>query len=400
LQQRPLLGLAALSTAFALSNALRTLPAITAHGIEVDLNVSAEQIGYFAGIYHLAFGLMQLPFGVALDRLSIRLVVALPLAVAALGAALCASASRYDVLLAAQFLIGAGCAPALMATFVFLARTYPPRRFAPLSGIVFAIGGLGMIVTGTPIAFLVERWSWRAGFLVLGAATILCALACWFLIRTGEQRHRRSNETLSEAMHGVWRVLRFRQTLGLLAIGLVTYPTVITLRGLWITPLFARRHGLDLVAIGNVILAMSLAMIVAPTLYGFIDPGTRKRPRVIIAAAFASAVCPAALALGGSTSFDIAWAVAFGAFCSFQGLQYAQVRDTYPDELSGRALSTLNMAAFLGVAMMQGCAGVIAEWAERHAHDPVVAVCAFLACALAAGGSAYALLPKINTRAL
>ncbi|MEA2841616.1 MAG: hypothetical protein QOF41_2946 [Methylobacteriaceae bacterium] len=377
---------------------MRTLPAITAHGIQSDLNVSAEQIGYFAGIYHLAFGLMQLPFGVALDRLSIRVVVALPLTVAALGAALCATASRFDVLLAAQFLIGAGCAPALMATFVFIGRVYPPRRFASLSGIVFAIGGLGMIITGTPLAFLVERWSWRAGFLVLGAATALCALACWFLIGSGEHTDRRSNETLSQTMQGVLRVLRFRQTAGLLAIGLVTYPTVITLRGLWIAPLFAR-HGLDLVAVGNVILAMSLAMIVAPTLYGFVDPGPRTRPRLIIAAAFASAVCPAFLAFGGSTSFDVAWAVAFGALCSFQGLQYSQVRDTYPDELSGRALSTLNMAAFLGVAIMQGASGLIAEWAQAHGRDGMVAVCAFLAAALTAGALAYALLPQSAARA-
>jgi predicted MFS family arabinose efflux permease len=284
-----------------------------------------------------------------------------------------------------------------MATFVFIGRVYPPRRFASLSGIVFAIGGLGMIITGTPLAFLVERWSWRTGFLVLGAATALCALACWFLIGSGEHTDRRSNETLSQTMQGVLRVLRFRQTAGLLAIGLVTYPTVITLRGLWIAPLFAR-HGLDLVAVGNVILAMSLAMIVAPTLYGFVDPGPRTRPRLIIAAAFASAVCPAFLAFGGSTSFDVAWAVAFGALCSFQGLQYSQVRDTYPDELSGRALSTLNMAAFLGVAIMQGASGLIAEWAQAHGRDGMVAVCAFLAAALTAGALAYALLPQSAVR--
>jgi predicted MFS family arabinose efflux permease len=375
---------------------LRTLPAITAHGIQADINVSAEQIGYFAGIYHLAFGLMQLPFGVALDRLSIRAVVTLPLTLAVLGAALCAAATRFDVLLAAQFLIGAGCAPALMATFVFIGRTYPPQRFGRLSGIVFAIGGLGMIVTGTPLAFVIERSSWRAGFVVLGVATALCALACWLLIGEGEPSHRRSNETLSEAMRGVLRVLRFPQTAGLLAIGLVTYPTVITLRGLWIAPLFAGRHGLDLVGIGNVILAMSLAMIVTPTLYGLIDPGPRARPALIIAAALVSALCPALLAFGGSTAIDIALAVSFGGFCSFQGLQYSQVRDTYPDELSGRALSTLNMAAFLGVAIMQGGAGLIAALTEARGHDQVVAVCAFLAAALTAGALAYAVLPQMN----
>jgi predicted MFS family arabinose efflux permease len=399
LQHRPLLGFAALSTAFALSNALRTLPAITAHGIEADLHVSAEQIGYFAGIYHLAFGLMQLPFGVALDRLSIRVVVALPLIVAAFGAALCATASRFDVLLAAQFLIGAGCAPALMATFVFIARTYRPERFAALSGIVFAIGGVGMIVTGTPLAFLIERWSWRAGFLVLGAATALCALACWLLIGTEGEHQHRSTETLSEALRGVLRVLRYPQTIGLLAIGLVTYPAVITLRALWIAPLFARWHGLDLVAIGNVILAMSLAMIVTPTLYGVIDPGPRTRPTIIVLAALVSALCPALLAFGASTGIDIALSVAFGGLCSYQVLQYAHVRDTYPGELSGRALSTLNMAAFLGVAIMQGAAGLIAGRAEARGYDPIAAVCVFLAAALSAGALVYAVLPQMNTRA-
>ena len=164
--------------------------------------------------------------------------------------------------------------------------------------------------------------------------------------------------------------------------------------GLWIAPLFARRHGLDLVAIGNIILAMSVAMIVTPSLYGFIDPAPRSRPRLIVAAALASALCPAFLAFGGSTAFDIAFTIAFGALCSYQVLQYSHVRDTYPDGLSGRALSTLNMAAFLGVAIMQGAAGLIAEWAQAHGHDPVVAVCAFLSAALVAGAVAYAWLPQ------
>jgi hypothetical protein len=140
-------------------------------------------------------------------------------------------------------------------------------------------------------------------------------------------------------------------------------------------------------------------MIVTPTLFGLIDPGPRARPALIIAAALASALCPALLAFGGSTMIDITLIVAFGGLCSYQVLQYAHVRDTYPGELSGRALSTLNMAAFLGVAIMQGAAGLIAGWAEARGYDPIVAVCVLLAAALAVGALAYALLPQMNTRA-
>jgi hypothetical protein len=43
---------------------------------------------------------------------------------------------------------------------------------------------------------------------------------------------------------------------------------------------------------------------------------------------------------------------------------------------------------------MQGAAGIIAVWAAAHGYEPVTAVCAFLAAALAAGALAYALLPQ------
>jgi MFS family permease len=119
---------------------------------------------------------------------------------------------------------------------------------------------------------------------------------------------------------------------------------------------------------------------------------------MMIAAALAAALCPALLALGGSTPVDVTLTIAFGALSSFQVLQYAHVRDTYPNELSGRALSTLNMAAFLGVAIAQGLAGLIADWASAHGHDPVVAVCAFLAAALAGGALAYSILPRSTAR--
>ncbi len=391
---RPVYALTALICSFGLSQALRTLPAIVAPGLEADLHISPQQIGYFAGAFHLAFGLMQLPVGVALDRFGPRSIASFPFALTALGSALCALSSRFDMLIFGQFLIGIGCAPALMGTFVFISRAYPPQRFAKLSGLVFALGGLGMLATGTPLALVIDHWSWRAGFVVLGVLAALCAVTLWVLLESKDDAHAPQRETFAEAIRGVGRVLRFPQTAGMLALGLVSYSSVLTLRSLWIVPLFAHRHGLDLVAIGNIILAMSLAMIVGPTLYGLIDPGPRRRPAFIVTAALTTALCPALLALSGPTWSSVALTVAFGAVSSYQVLQYAQVRDTYPTELSGRALSTLNMAAFLGIAIMQGASGMVAGWAEAHGHDLLVAVCALLAAALTAGALTYAFLPR------
>ncbi|GAC1332467.1 MAG: MFS transporter [Beijerinckiaceae bacterium] len=394
MRRQPAYAFATLACAFALSNALRTLPAITAPGIEAELHLSEQQIGYFAGSYHVAFALMQLPIGVALDRLGPRLVAASMLVVAGAGSALCAAGSSYATLIVGQLFIGIGCAPALMATFVFINRAYPPRRFSFLSGLVFAIGGLGLIVTGTPLAWIVEQWSWRAGFAALWAVAALSAVSCWLLVDASAAGGDRAHETLGEAIRGVGEVLRLPQTAGILAFGLIAYSVMLTFRSLWIAPLFARRHGFDLVEVGHVILAMSLAMIAAPPIYGYFDPGTRARPKLMIGAALATALCPAVLALGASTAIDILFTVLFGIVGSFQVLLFSAVRDSYAPDVIGRALAMVNMAVFLGVAIVQGGSGLVADWAGAHALDRVAAVSIFLSAVLIVGALAYALLPR------
>ena len=89
---------------------------------------------------------MQLFMGIGIDLHGIRRTVltAFPLAIA--GAVLSAISTSYGVLVAGQVLIGVGCAPAFLVCTVFIARHFPAARFATMSGLVLAIGGVGMLV--------------------------------------------------------------------------------------------------------------------------------------------------------------------------------------------------------------------------------------------------------------
>ena len=89
------------------------------------------------------------------------------------GALLSALAPGYGAVLLGQVLIGLGCAPAFLVCTVFVARYFEPRKFAFVSGLAMGLGGLGMLFTGTPLAWLVAQWSWRAGFLVLAGLALL-----------------------------------------------------------------------------------------------------------------------------------------------------------------------------------------------------------------------------------
>ena len=147
-----------LTTGFAMSQAFRTVAAIMADPLQAELHLSPQQLGVFAAAYHFAFGALQLFMGIGIDMHGVRrtILAASPLMV--LGAVMSALAGNFAWLVAGQVLIGIGCAPAFLVCTVFIARHFAPQRFAAISGVAMALGTLGMLFTGTPLAWLVQQW--------------------------------------------------------------------------------------------------------------------------------------------------------------------------------------------------------------------------------------------------
>jgi len=390
------LMLTALTSGFALSQAYRTVAAIMATGLQADFGLSARDLGVFAGAFHFAFGAMQLCMGVCIDLYGVRRTVlaAFPLAIA--GAALSALSPGYGALLCGQVLIGVGCAPAFLVCTVFIARQFAAHRFAAVSGASMAIGTVGMLLTGTPLAWLVQQLSWRAGFAVLGGLSALAWLWIFLVVKEpgGVARPGAARESLREAIARFAALFLLPHTWGIVVLGSVTYAAFISLRGLWLGPLLIERHQFSLVESGHVALAVSLVSLCGPLLFGRIDPGPATRRRWIVGCTLAVAALFAAFALARHTWVDVAGALLVGVLSGFIILQYADVRSAYPAALTGRAMAVFTMAMFLGVAAMQWLTGWIASLASAQGADPFMAVMGTIAALLVLAAVAFRSLPK------
>jgi predicted MFS family arabinose efflux permease len=390
----PWLMLLALTTAFALSQAFRTVAAILAVPLQKDFGLSAQALGVFAGTYHFAFGALQLFMGIGIDLRGVRRTVlwVFPLAIA--GALLSALSHGYALLVLGQVLIGIGCAPAFLVCTVFIARHFAPERFAAVSGLTLGIGSIGMLLTGTPLAWLTDHYGWRSGFLALAACSALAWLAILALVRepapaAGAQLHASAPAALRS--YGV--LFRQPHTLGIIALAVFTYAAFISLRGLWLGPLLVERHGFSLVQSGNVALVMSVAGLFSPAVFGRLDPGAPRRRRWIIGFTLAVALLFALMALGPGAAVDASASVLVGLLSGYMVLQYADVRSAYPASMTGRAMAVFTMAMFLGVALMQWFTGLAASAAAAHGVDPYLAVLMSIAVLLTLGAAAFRWLP-------
>lgn len=394
----PWLPLLTLVSAFALSQAFRTVTAMMATGLQQDFGLSAEALGFFAATFAFSFGLSQFVIGIALDFYGLRRTWLCTFPLAILGAVTSALAPNYTILVLGQILIGIGCSPAFVVCTLFIARRFPVERFAAISGVAMGMGGLGLVLTGTPLAWLINVSSWRVGF------AMLAGLACvsWLLVhrqlREGLATAHQRPENLKHALRGFGALFLLPQTLGILALALVSYASFLTLRGLWLGPLLMHRHGMSLVQTGNVALVVSVLSLFTPALFGHFDPGPAQRRRWIVRAALAMASITALMAFLPLGWVDVGGMVALAVISGTGVLQYANVRASYSAEMSGRAMSVFTMAMFLGVAIVQSLSGLAASWSQSLGQDPYTGVLVCVASLLVLGAMAFRLLPVVLLR--
>jgi predicted MFS family arabinose efflux permease len=389
------LMLAALTGVAAMSQAMRTMATVVAPDLTQEFGLTPDQLSRFAGAFHLSFGIAQIPVGVALDLYGTRRTVSALFALAVAGTALCALAPGLPLLVAGQLLIGLGCAPAFVGTLFFVSKRYPADQFAKMSGLVLSFSGIGLLATGTPLAWVVQQWSWRAGFGALCLCALLVLVAVLATVRDRPQDRSAADDSLRSAIGDLRVVVLQPHTAGIVMLALVGYASYIALRGLWAAPLFISRHAFDLTEAGHILLAASIAAIVGPILFGFIRAPADRRRRWLAGAVLLSAAVFGGVAVSTSWLFDSAACVVLGLLTGFAVLQFADVKDAYPSQVSGRAFGVLNTAAFLGVAIMQWLSGRAAA-AASNAADGFAAAFAAISVSLIVGCLAFLLLPRPN----
>jgi predicted MFS family arabinose efflux permease len=392
----PWLTLLTLVSAFALSQAFRTVTAMMATGLQQDFGLSTQALGFFAATFAFSFGLSQFVIGIALDFYGLRRTWLCTFPLAILGALTSALAPNYAVLVLGQVLIGIGCSPAFVVCTLFIARRFPVQRFAAISGVAMGMGGLGLVLTGTPLAWLIDASSWRVGFAVLAGLACVSWLLVHRQLREGLATAHQRPENLAHALRGFGALFLLPQTWGILALALVNYASFLTLRGLWLGPLLMDRHGMSLVQTGNVALVVSVLSLFTPALFGHFDPGPAQRRKWIVRAVLAMTAVFALMAFLPLAWVDVGGMVALAVISGAGILQYANVRASYSAEMSGRAMSVFTMAMFLGVAIVQSLSGLAASWSQALGQDPYSGVLVCVASLLALGALAFRLLPVVR----
>lgn len=355
------IGLICLVLGYVLSQFYRAFLAVLTPALEADLGATAADLSYASGLWFIVFAAMQIPVGEALDRIGPKITTVVLFALGGAGGALMFSMAQTPAHIAwAMALIGVGCSPVLMAAYYIFAKMYAPAMFSTLAGSMIGFGSLGNLASSAPTAYAVDAFGWRETMVGLAVVSLLVAGALWVFMKDPPKAD-------STAKKGsVLDLLKIKALWFILPMMFVNYAPAAGIRGLWIGPYGADVFGADTAMIGRMTLVMALAMIISSFLYGPLERllGTRKW-LIFCANGLGALACFGLYGLDLIFDDPSIWvAVALFAAIGVAGSTFpvliAHAKPFFPDHLTGRGVTLLNLFGIGGVGVMQFVTGRIA----------------------------------------
>ncbi|MCV2867513.1 MFS transporter [Defluviimonas sp. WL0002] len=361
------LGIFVLILGYVLSQFYRAFLAVLAPVLGSEIGVTPADLAISSGLWFFSFAVMQMPVGVALDRVGPRITASALLALGGAGGALIFALAQGPVAIhAAMVLIGIGCSPVLMASYFIFARIYSPAVFGTLAGMIIGFGSLGNIAGSAPLAMLVAAVGWRAALFGLAATTLAVAATLAICIRDPERI------TAANGQRGsVLDLLKLPGFWAILPLMAVAYAPAASIRGLWAGPMLSDLYGADSTRIGTATLAMGLAMVAGNFAYGPLDRLFRTRKWVVFCGNVLAAVAIAVLAAMPDAGFwgVTAFLAALGLFgASFPAIM-AHGRAFFPPHLIGRGVTFLNMFGIGGAGILQFSSGSVFRMASGNTAE-------------------------------
>jgi MFS transporter, FHS family, L-fucose permease len=148
---------------------------------QIDYNVSLTIAALLPFSFFLSYGLLSIPFGMAMDKYSAKSVLLTGTVLMALGSFLFYASNNYIIIILVIFLVGAGVTAIQVAGNPFIRELDAPKKYTANLTIVIGIGALGYAFSPLLVPLIqANGFSWKAVYLLFGIINALLLILLAF----------------------------------------------------------------------------------------------------------------------------------------------------------------------------------------------------------------------------
>lgn len=350
----------------------RVAPAVITRELTADFALTAAALGNLSALYFYTYVAIQIPTGVLVDHWGPRRVLTIGGALAAAGTLLFALAPAYALVGVGRLLVGAGVGVAFVSMLKLATHWVHPSRFALISGLALACGGIGGVSAGVPLRLAVNAFGWREVMVAASLVTALLALVTWLIVRDDPAERglrsyssqRAGTQSSHSMLGGIGEVFQHRNVwLIFIGCGAITGP-MLAFGGLWGVPFLSSQYGMSTAQAAFVTSVMLIAWSVGSPVAGALSDrlGRRKMP-LLVGGAFAALLWGILIYVPALPyAVLIAIMIGLGLSSGVVVIGFAFCKESAPAALGGTASGIANMGNMLGGMAMQPLIGLLLDF--------------------------------------
>lgn len=353
-----------LSAAFYFSDYLaRVAPGVMHRSLQHDFGINEAGFGILTASFYIPYIMMQLPVGLAVDRVSIRKLLTTMALITALGCCVFGLAGSLMTASVGRMMIGFSAAFAFISTLRLATAWFPPAMLGLLAGLTQALGMLGASAGEAPVSMLVAAVEWRHTMLIIAFLFIALAVLLFRFIRddpTGSAAYEVKHESQVGLLKSLTVILSCRQTwINALYAGFLFAPTAVI--GESFGPAYLQ-YGRGLSA-HSAAFATGLIFIgwgIGGPLSGWLSDKIGRRKPIMIGSAWMGLVLSTVIVFYPDISQSMAYGLLFlfGFTNTGVAIAYAVSTEIQPRNVVGTSIAFTNMASiFIGASLqpLVGC---------------------------------------------
>lgn len=376
----------AIGLSYVMSQFYRTSNGVIVKALAQEFGLSPIALGILTGVFFISFALAQVPLGMLFDRYGARCTLPIILIAAVVGALIFATADGFLGLLVGRLMMGLGVSCVLVGAMFLFGRWVSADRYATWLGRMIALGGIGVLLSTSPLGVVTETIGWRYAFYCAGAITALGAVLIYLLVRdTPPDYNKKLNppEGFKGSVGGVIEVCKTKHLPTVMIMAFASYPVLTSILGLWGAAYMADVYNYNTVQSGNVLLLMAIGLIVGHIVFGPLERILDSRKWLVFGAATTVLICFVILSMVPhlSEKIVIMLLVIISFFSAYNIVIAGHGRALFPDRLAGRGMAMLAIALMGGPAIVQFLTGFIMDaFPSENGIAPVEAYRAVFGC--------------------
>ncbi len=221
---------------------IRVSPNVIHDDLVQSFKIDEAMFGFIIGLYYWGYSGMQLPLGIAMDRLGPRRIITGAVLLCALACFIFSQTQNIIIASSARIMMGVGAASGFMGALKLGSLWLPPRRMGIVSAITMAFGTLGASLGGTPLRLLTIEVGWKNTYKIFAIIGFLLAVLIYLIVRDKPRGSKYNEEKIKKInpiniFEGLKQVIKLPQAWLIALFGALMYMPITVLGIAWGIPL-------------------------------------------------------------------------------------------------------------------------------------------------------------------